>query len=341
MSISTVSPVSKIDLARLLSPQSGRSEEMEAVWQYILTEDKKLPDQSKMTLAEQRKVFGLRAKRWNSDLPDLARCERIAVHGVNGSPDVACDLMTPEGAKPGCLVFFHGGGWAFGSIDTHARIPRTLANTLKVRVLSVEYRLTPEHPYPSPLEDCIAAWRWAVQQASSSSDFVGPLTVAGDSAGANLAMGTIIHEQRSNRRAPDAGMLFYGVYGADTDTASYKRFGEGYGLARIGMERFFDWYAPGGLVPEALRFDPLISPLNASEAVIARLPPLYLCAAGLDPLLCDSVNFAKRLDGAGVQYDINIHEGLHHGFMQITQRLSEARRAYVLVKGFYDSLGSR
>jgi acetyl esterase len=85
----------------------------------------------------------------------------------------------------------------------------------------------------------------------------------------------------------------------------------------------------------------LISPLNASEAVIARLPPLYLCAAGLDPLLCDSVNFAKRLDGAGVQYDINIHEGVHHGFMQITQRLSEARRAYVLVKGFYDSLGSR
>jgi len=335
MSASTASPVSKIDLNRLLSPQSGRSEEMEAVWQYILAEDRKLPDQSKMTLAEQRQIFGLRAKRWNSDLPGLLSCERVFIPAFGGAPDVAADLMTPDAANPGCLVYIHGGGWAFGSIDTHARIPRTLANTLNVRVLSVEYRLTPENPYPAPLEDCVAAWRWVVQQAATKPEFAGPLTVAGDSAGANLAVATIMYEQRGNRRAPDAGMLFYGVYGSETDTPSYQRFGEGYGLARIGMEKFIDWYAPGGAGPDSLREDPLIAPLNASEAILARLPPLYLCAAGLDPLLCDTVSFARRLDDVGVPYDVNVHEGVHHGFMQITQKLKEARRSYDLVKDFY------
>ena len=251
---------------------------------------------------------------------------------------VVCDLMTPADAKPGCLVFIHGGGWAFGSIDTHARIPRTLANTLKVRVLSVEYRLTPEHPYPEPLEDCVAAWRWAAAQSLSQPDFKGPLSIAGDSAGANLSVATILHENRAGKRTADVGMLFYGVYGADFETPSYQRFGAGYGLAKVGMEKFMDWYAPGGTSPDDLRFDPLVSPIHAPEAMLARLPPLYLCAAGLDPLLCDTYGFARRLDEAGVRYDVNVHEGVHHGFMQITQRLSEARRAYDLVKEFYDGV---
>ncbi len=338
MSSVASSPLSKIDLPRLLSLETGRSAEMEAVWQYVLEEDKKLPDQTNMTLPEQRQVFGLRAKRWNSDLPELAKLERMAVAGLNGAPDVICDLMTPADAKPGCLVFFHGGGWAFGSIDTHARIPCTLANTLNIRVLSVEYRLTPEHPYPAPLEDCIAAWRWAVAQVQTRAEFKGPLTVAGDSAGANLAVAATMHENRGGKRAPDACMLFYGVYGADFETPSYLRFGVGYGLAKIGMEKFMDWYAPGGAGPDALRFEPLVSPINAPEAALARLPPLYLCAAGLDPLLCDTYGFAQRLDEAGARYDVNVHEGVHHGFMQITQRLSEARRSYELVKAFYDKV---
>ena len=133
-------------------------------------------------------------------------------------------------------------------------------------------------------------------------------------------------------------MLFYGVFGHETDTPSYQRFGEGYGLARVGMEKFIDWYAPGGGGPESIRTDPLISPLDAPEAMLARLPPLYLCAAGLDPLLCDTVNFAQRLDEIGVRYEVNVHEGVHHGFMQITQKLSEARRSYELVKVFYDGV---
>lgn len=328
--------VSRIDLARLLSPQAGRSAEMESVWRYILEEDRKLPDQSQLSLAEQRRVFGLRAQRWNSDLPPLARCERIVVPALGESPAIVCELLTPNDVKPGCLVYLHGGGWAFGSIDTHARIPRVLANALNVRVLSVDYRLAPEAPFPAPLDDCVAAWRWVVQQAQVGDAFSGALTIAGDSAGANLAVATMFREQRANGRMPDAAMLFYGVFGCDTDTPSYRRFGEGYGLARLGMEKFIDWYAPGGDGPDALRRDPLVSPLLAPESMLARLPPIFLSAAGLDPLLCDSINLAKRLDEIGAAYEIHVHEGVHHGFMQITQRLSEARRAYELARAFYD-----
>ncbi len=333
--VAVASPLAKIDLDRLLSPDAKRSEDMEATWQFILQEDKKLPDQAGMTMAQQRQVAAQRNKRWNTGEPAVANVERIDVPGPANAPDVACDLYTPDNAKPGCAVYIHGGGWVNGSIELHTRVPRTLANALRMRVLNVEYRLAPEHPFPAGLQDCIAAWHWVVRQSASNAAFKGPLAVSGDSAGANLCVATMLHEGRNRARVPDCGLLFYGVYDCDFDTPSYQRFASGHGLMRSGMEKFLDMYAPGGSGPDALRYDPMISPMQASEAMLARLPPLYLNAAGLDPLLCDSVGFAKRLEEAGVTYDINVHEGVHHGFMQITERLGEARRAYDLAGAFF------
>lgn len=329
------SPLAKIDLDRLLAPEATRSLEMEAVWQFILEEDKKLPDQTGMSMAEQRKVAAMRNKRWNNGKPAVASVERIAVPGPAGAPDVVCDLYTPDQAEPGCIVYIHGGGWANGSIDSHTRVPRTLANALHRRVLNVEYRLAPEHPFPAGLQDCVAAWRWTVGQAGEHAGFNGPLAISGDSAGANLAVATSLSEIRAGRQQADCLLLFYGVYNCDFDTPSYQRFASGHGLMRAGMEKFLDMYAPGGSGPDALRYDPLISPALASEALLARLPPIYLNAAGMDPLLCDSVNLARRLEEAGVVYDINVHPGVHHGFMQITERLGEARRAYDLAAAFF------
>ena len=330
------SPLAKIDLDRLLAPEAKRSAEMEAVWQFVLEEDKKLPDQTGMTMAEQRKVAALRNGRWNNGEPPVAKVERISVpSGHAGAPEVVCDLYTPDNAEPGCVVYIHGGGWANGSIESHTRVPRTLANSLARRVLNVEYRLAPEHPYPAGLQDCVAAWRWVADQASKTAGFKGTLAISGDSAGANLSVATMLHEIRAGRRRADCSLLFYGVYGCDFDTPSYQRFASGHGLMRSGMEKFLDMYAPGGSGPDAPRYDPFISPVLASEALLARLPPIYLAAAGMDPLLCDSVNFAQRLQQVGVAYDITVHEGVHHGFMQITERLSEARRAYELAGRFF------
>ncbi len=333
--MSPASPLDNIDLKALLSPDARRSDEMEAVWQYIQAEDAKLPDQSRMTIAEQRVVRERSSLRWNSDLPDVASVERLAVPGLSGAPDVACDLITPADAQPGCIVYLHGGGWVFGGLGSHARLARTLANAMKTRVLAVDYRLAPENPFPAGLDDCIAAWRHALKRAGTDAAFNGPVAIAGDSAGANLGLALIMREGETGRRRPDLGLLFYGVWGCDFDTPSYTRFGVGHGLGKAGMEKFLDMYAPGGDDPGSLRFDPLVSPLFASEASLAKMPPLYLNAAGMDPLMSDTIELARKLDAAGAVYDVNVHPGVHHGFMQITARLSEARRAFDLAAEFW------
>jgi acetyl esterase len=331
----SASPLAKIDLERLLSPQAKRRDEMEALWRFLQEEDAKLPDQSQMTPAQQRVVRDQAAQRFDGDLEPVESVERVHAPGLGGAPDVICDLVTPADARPGCVVYLHGGGWTFGSLISHARVARALANETKTRVLAVDYRLAPENPFPAPLEDCVAAWRYLVRRAGAERVFDGPLAIAGDSAGANLGMATILREGDAGRRRPDMGLFFYGVWNCDFDTPSYQRFGSGHGLTRASMEKFLDFYAPGGASPGALRFEPLVSPMLASEATLAKLPPIYLSAAGLDPLLCDTIDFARKLDAAGAIYDVNVHEGLHHGFMQLSARLAEARRAYGLVGDFF------
>jgi acetyl esterase len=329
------SPLAKIDLNRLLSPQAQRCEEMEALWRFLQAEDAKLPDQSRMSPPEQRIVRDQAARRFDGDLEPVASVARVHAPGLAGAPDVVCDLVTPENAQPGCVVYLHGGGWTFGSLVSHARVSRALANETRTRVLAVDYRLAPENPYPAPLDDAVAAWRYVVKRAGAEAGFDGPLAVAGDSAGANLGLAAILREGEAGRRRPDMGLFFYGVWNCDFDTPSYRRFGTGHGLTRASMEKFLDFYVPGGDGPGALRFEPFVSPMLASEATLARLPPIYLAAAGLDPLLCDSVDFARKLEAAGATFDINVHEGLHHGFMQLSARLSEARRAYGLMGDFF------
>ena len=329
------SPLDKIDLDRLFSPESKRSAEMEAVFTFVQEEDKKLPDQSKMTMAEQRKVRALSSKRWNSDLPAVRNVERFTSPGLTEAPPVSVELVAPLDCAPGCIVYMHGGGWTFGGLDSHPNIAFNLAIATKTRVLSVDYRLAPEHPFPAGLDDIVAAIRYVAKRGDSDADFAGPIGIAGDSAGANLAMAATMRESEAGRRRPDVVLGFYGVWGCDFDTPSYRRFGVGHGLNEAGMRKFLDFYAPGGDGPGALRYDPLVSPLYASEATIAKLPPIYLNAAGLDPLLSDTISMARKLEEAGAVYDVNVHEGVHHGFMQITARLSQARSAYQLAGEFW------
>jgi acetyl esterase len=331
----STSPLAKIDVSRLLSAEAKRSPEMEEVWAFIQAEDAKLPDQSRMTVAEQRQVRAISSRRWNSDLPAVRNAIHMTIPGLFDAPAVSCELIEPLEVAPGCIVYMHGGGWTFGSLESHANLARNLAIAAKTRVLAVDYRLAPEHPFPAALDDVVAALRYVIKRGETDAEFNGPVGVAGDSAGANLALAATIREGDSGRRRPDACLCFYGVWGCDFETPSYKRFGVGHGLGMAGMKKFLDFYAPGGEGPGALRFDPLVSPLTASEATMAKLPPVYLNAAGLDPLMSDTIEMARKLDAAGATYDVNVHEGVHHGFMQITARLSEARRAHELAGAFW------
>ena len=326
----------RFDVARLTAPEVRRTAEMQALFDWNTEQDKLMgmPDLNTVSTGEMRLWRAKGAVRTNADLPPVASAERLRVPGLKGAPPVLCELITPPGAEPGCLMFIHGGGWVFGDIDSHARLARMLAVETKKRVLYINYRLAPETSYPGPLDDAVACWRWIVARAETDAGFKGNLAVCGDSAGGNLAMATILHEQQLGRRAPDMGLCFYGVFDDDFDTPSYTRFALGHGLARPGMMKFWDMYAPTE-TPSQPRQDPLLCPVRASEAALAKLPPIYLNASGMDPLLCDTIRMAERLEDVGATYEVNVHEGLHHGFMQQTAKLAESRRAFALMGDFY------
>ncbi len=255
-----------VDLDALLGPGAGRSPAMEAVWDWLIEQDAHVPDWLTLPPAEARALQDGLTRRWNTERPAMAAVERLT---LPGSPQVVAELLVPHDARPGCIVFFHGGGWAFGTLETYARLARLLAEDTATRVLAVDYRLAPEHPAPAAFEDCRAAWRGVVARGHDAA-FDGPLAVAGDSAGANLALAVTLAEIHDGGRRPDAALLFYGAYGADPDTPSSRRFAEGFGLTRSAMMRFWDWYAPPGT-----RSDFRICPIAASEADVARLPPVH------------------------------------------------------------------
>lgn len=325
-----MSPLAKIDRKQLLAPEAARSAEMQALFDWLTELDKDLPDLATLPITEARAIRARQAERTNADLPAVANVTRLALPGLAGSPAIACDLIEPLGSVPGCITYLHGGGWVHGNLASHARLARMLAITTGTRVLYVDYRLAPENPYPAGLDDTVAAWRWSVAESARNNTFQGKLAIAGDSAGANLALASMLHEMQSDRRIPDLALLFYGVYSADLDSPSYQRFAKGYGLTRAAMAGLWDMYAPA-----SLRRDALLSPIEASAAALARLPPLYLCAAGLDPLLFDTIGLADRLDAAGATYELNIHDGVQHAFLQHTARLEEARRAFRLAGAFF------
>ena len=171
--------------ADLLGPAATRSTEMETLWQWIRAQDAGLPNPLDCSPIDARRVFDGTTARWNAELPEVAAVEPVV---IPASPGVAAEMIVPQFAEPGCILFLHGGGWAFGNLFSHARFARLLAETTGSRVLAIDYRLAPEHPYPAALDDSRAAWRWLIARAAASSDFGGLLAVAGDSAGANLAV---------------------------------------------------------------------------------------------------------------------------------------------------------
>jgi acetyl esterase len=317
------------DLDRLLAPDVRRTPEMQAVKDWLDREDAGVPDWVGLPPVEGRILAARANGRWNGDMPQVAAVTDVSIPGQGDAPEIPAQLIVPPDVGPGCILYLHGGGWAFCDLATHQGLMRRLAIAARTRVLGVDYRRSPEHPFPAPLDDCIAAWRW-LRAGSVENTQGGPLAVSGDSAGANLAIAVALNESEQGRPPPDLGLLFYGIYSADLASPSYMRFAEGYGLTRERMRKFWDWYAP----PQ-VRSDPLLSPVEATQAQLGELPPLYLNAAGLDPLLSDSLVLIEKLEAAGVDYAFDLHEGLHHGFMLMSPRLPAADSAIEQAAAFY------
>ncbi len=214
-------------------------------------------------------------------------------------------IYTPRGAAavlPG-IVFFHGGGWVAGSLDSHDLLCRALCAGSGARLVAIDYRLAPEHCFPAAVLDAIAAAQWVAAHAAGLGIDPSRLAVAGDSAGGNLAA-VVAQHARAHGPALGFQLLIYPVTDTRTDTPSYVENAHGYALERAGMMWFLAHYAPDP-------HDPRAAPLRAD---LANLPPALILTAGHDPLRDDGRAYAAALERAGNVVTLRDYEGLIHGF---------------------------
>lgn len=267
---------------------------------------------------EMRIRFAADMTEWNRDPVELPRVEDKAVPGAFG--DVRVRLYDPIGGEiplP-AVIYFHGGGWVVGNSDTVDAGLRLLAKLSGVVVLSVDYALAPEHKFPEPLEDCIAVSRWLRRNAETWGVDTGRLAIGGDSAGANLALATLLALRDAGEGWIKFSLLLYGAYAAEYESQSHRAFGGvEYGVGTQGARRFWSMY----LRDDADRLNPLAAPLLGD---MRGLPPLYLIAAGLDPLRDDTRNLARKLTEAHVPHEFKEYAGVIHGFMSMLRGLDAA-----------------
>ena len=241
---------------------------------------------------------------------DAAVTEDLVVPTPTG--DVPVRLYRPEGAAapaPVCL-FFHGGGWVIGSVDTHDALCTALADRSGVVVVSVEYRLSPESPFPEPLDDCVAALRWVVDNAGDLGVDPARVAVAGDSAGGNLAAAVAIRARDEGGPALAFQLLLYPVVDHSFSQPSYVENAEGYFLTADAM-RWFSAHYLGGADPT----DPLAAPLHAPD--LSGLPPALVLTGEYDPLRDEGEAYGARLQEAGVPTTVERHDGMVHGFVSM------------------------
>ncbi len=251
---------------------------------------------------------------------DVAASEDLVVPTQDG--DVAVRVYRPEGVEapaPVC-VFFHGGGWVIGSVETHDALCTALAARSGAVVVSVEYRLSPEAPFPAPLDDCLVATRWVADHAADLGIDPDRLAVAGDSAGGNLAAAVAIRARDEGGPAIAYQLLLYPVVDHSFGQPSYVENAEGYFLTADAM-RWFSGHYLGGAAPT----DPLAAPLHAPD--LTRLPPARIVTAEYDPLRDEGEAYGARLVDAGVDATVRRHDGMVHGFVSMYALVGEGSEA--------------
>jgi acetyl esterase len=244
---------------------------------------------------------------------DLPEVRDITIAG--GEVPLRARLFVPEdadGGGPGPLiVFFHGGGWVTGDLDTHDRPCRLLAKTSGARVLSVDYRVAPEHPFPAAADDALAAFRDAVARADQLGADPTRIAVAGDSAGGHLAAVTAQQSAADGGPSPAFQLLIYPATDLADTTTSRETFADGFLLTKANI----DWYELQFVGAHGDRHDPRVSPLQASE--LRGLAPAMVVTAGFDPLRDEGEAYASRLRDAGVRTLLRRHPGYVHGFVNV------------------------
>jgi acetyl esterase/lipase len=259
----------------------------------------------------------------------MARVEELSIPGQGGP--IPARLYVPGGLAPGAAtaltIYFHGGGWVIGDLETHDGVCRFLAAAAGTAVLAIDYRLAPEHPFPAAVEDAWAAFAWALTNAGELGIDPARIAVAGDSAGGNLSAVVCLLARAGGGAMPAMQLLIYPPTDAAADLPSRRLFAEGFLLTKADMDIFQSHYLPPGTDAA----DPRASILLAPD--LSGLPPAYVATAGFDPLRDEAEAYALRMREAGVRVALRRHPGLIHSFANQTAISRTARGAMLEAAG--------
>lgn len=256
----------------------------------------------------------------------VQRVEDRSIPGPAG--EIPIRVYYPAGDAPfATLVYFHGGGWVIGDLDTHHGFCHALAKTSGCLVVAVDYRLSPEHRYPAAVEDAYAATTWVAENSDALQADSNRLAVAGDSAGGHLAaVAALMARDRKGPRI-DLQIMIYPITDYSFNTLSYIENKEGYMLTQDLMKWFWNHF----IEDESQADDPYVSPLRAKN--LSDLPPALIVTAEYDPLRDEGEAYAKKLQEAGVKVTLSRYPGMIHAFIRMTARLDKANEALDQVAG--------
>lgn len=269
--------------------------------------DEREVTEARVALAQEAWLFGGRPT-------PVGATRDLTLPGPGG--EIPARLYTPErplhgGQRPDALViWYHGGGWVLGDVDTHDTVCRAICADAGVAVLNVGYRLAPEHPFPAAVEDALAAFRWAHEHAAELGVDAGRIAVAGDSAGGNLSAVVARVTSREDGPAPAFQALVVPATDFTAEGGSKDTFASGYFLTRANM----DWYEAHYLAGHDPA-DPLASPLRDPD--LSGLPPAYVACGGFDPLRDEGIAYAEAMRAAGVDVTLRVHEDAVHPFVNV------------------------
>ncbi|MER2555212.1 MAG: alpha/beta hydrolase [Thauera sp.] len=275
--------------------------------------------------AQARHSFHKLQFAFRPEAPAVASTAEVPIARADGSALLA-RFYRPLGSHAGerlpLLIFMHGGGWCVGDVPSYDVLCRELANASGCAVLSVEYRLAPEHPFPAAPDDARLAFHWAIDNADLLDVDPKRIALGGDSAGGNLAIVTAL-ALRGAEHEPAFLLLIYPSTEIRSTRPSRDRYAEGFFLDRGTLEWFFERYLPGGDTE-----DWRVSPMRAAS--LAGLPPMLVIGAEFDPLVDDCAAFAARVREEGGVVEYRMFEGVVHGFFTLGKLFPEARAAVAL-----------
>jgi acetyl esterase len=291
-----------------------------------LLAEKGIPPTHTLTPADARRFYRERRDVTQPVAPKVAAVHALEADGPGGT--IPLRMYRPIGTEPRTalpvLVYYHGGGWTIGDLDTHDTLCRQLANAAGCAVVSVDYRMGPEHRFPAAVDDCIAATRWVGQNAAMLAVDACRLAVGGDSAGGNLAAVVALAARDAGDQPIVFQLLIYPATDMRLAAPSHTSNGQGYLLTRDSITYYRENYIDNVAHWEDPRASPLLHP------DLSRLPPALVLTAGYDPLRDEGLHYAQRLSESGSRASYVCFERQIHGFITMGKVIDEANLAVAL-----------